>query len=423
MLRVPGNYFSVLYDLEMEDVCEDVDCDSIKEWNWKDQIEEVSLPCKKGRRVRIHWSSNFTPARYRDSHDDCMRDLLDGSAESLRLLERIADDAFRRMQLLHFQFEAYRNSGLKVFREKTLLQHGWSSCQDCAGAHSCLLPSLGDDLSERLKKVWDTSLIDTLECMGVPREVCEDESRKKEVLQFLDETGGRKLVTDATHLLHMMNITMELPKYVNDVHGVLEAIFREKAIVWIQEVSDGKATPHKGVEKACVAFGDFLSWALVETQGKLKGCERLEGLFRELEQKETALKGCTRLDQAEYEKLCSLLDQIHLVGKILCNLRGKSLPLPRKKTVFRVGWEKQQLDRVMKGGEDLSKVLPEFLKATKFSQNYLAKRKRELKNSLVVLDILKIHARMPSVLRSVKREELLRRRYHVHYSKKKTFPW
>lgn len=157
------------------------------------------------------------------------------------LTDRVHDHAYRRIQLFYYLLLAYWKEGATIQIERTISQHGTSSCAHCSAAHSSILPNVADD---------------------------------KEVL------------SRESYLWHAMNSTVEMPHEVNQFDTVIEKVMRSKAIEHLQDVSKNGVHPYAAlqsfVDKMQQFFEDsrrhirskiFLLYQIQTIENKINGME------------------------------------------------------------------------------------------------------------------------------------------------------
>lgn len=175
--------------------------------------------------------------------------------------DAVTDHAARRVSLFYHVLVAYANSGCRVEKARTSLQHGLGMRDGWSAAHSHLLPSVSDNYFEVLiSKLrtdgFDDQMEQQLQALAVSEETLEilrgegaTDNAVNAVYAELQEHGLGSLFTVACHLYHSLNSTVILPYVVNQVDCAVEDELREFALSIVNEVSMGQLSPYEGLQK------------------------------------------------------------------------------------------------------------------------------------------------------------------------------
>lgn len=261
-----------------------------------------SSPGLKGKRTRIPYEANVSIARACETPHNALectgaaaitQDAIDSSEEC-----RVKDHAQRRLQLFYYLLVAYYNEGCEVKLDKTVLQHGFSSCPHFNAAHSSILPDVSDDLFERLadnliENGVDREIKQFLLCLGANKKSISEADLKnfsktdwRQLFRSLGIKGDLKLISSGCHFYHNQNATVEVPVLVNRYDALIETAMRSIALEIVNRVSRGGLTPYKGLEEFEIRLKEFFEESKKETSAKirlLKDVKRYEATLWNLE--------------------------------------------------------------------------------------------------------------------------------------------
>ena len=221
------------------------------------------------------------------------------------LRDMMLDDGERRIQILYYQMLAYWQEGCKVRLGSTTLQHGRALIRGFQGAHSALLPDLRDNhlinLYRQITKNGITPEIkQKLKILGFSSDTIERLKKARQPLSFdawniaikaLSEHDRSSLISESTHLYHVANATIEMPRYVNQYHCIFEKLLRGEALQLINEVSMGRMDPYDAVNAFSGRLLTFLEISQTRTAEKLdllktlhSECQRMQELQLKIRQ-------------------------------------------------------------------------------------------------------------------------------------------
>ena len=220
------------------------------------------------------------------------------------LRDMMLDDGKRRIQILYYQMLAYWEEGCNVQSSKTTLQHGRALIPGFNGAHSALLPNLRDDhlikLCEKIVEDGITPKIEQkLKMLGFSSDTIETLKTAKQPLSFevwdeaistLSEHDRSSLISESTHLYHVANATIEMPRYVNQYHTLFEQLLRREAIRLINEVSMGRMNPYHAVSVFSGQLLNFLEISKEKTEVKLDLINKLDNECQKMQKLQVSIR-------------------------------------------------------------------------------------------------------------------------------------
>ena len=177
-----------------------------------EETEKRHYPNEK--RQRYHYSANLSASVALPYLDEEWNLLSNDKHRLLQVCEEhVKQHATRRVDLFFYTLIAYYKKELVVSIGKTTLQHGRGRSSQLQACHSSLFPSLIDN-------------------------------------SIFNQIAGErpfKSILSGTHFFNSLNLTFELPIFVNQFDSVIESNCRKKALDVLNETSFGVINPIEGL--------------------------------------------------------------------------------------------------------------------------------------------------------------------------------
>lgn len=313
-----------------------------------------------------------------------------------------------RFQCHYLDSFSYYNTGCNPAGSKTILQGGGSGRKDWHANHVALLPELKDDgILKMTEQLVVYGMTERMKKYLSKRGASEDDLRDLEahrtdadfIGKFFDTKWPgnlQKSIIAGSRYERLKNVTVSLPKLVNQYDSTLEQKFRPKALDLVQQCAQRILTPEQSVCKLQQEMHQFFNEGKKAVEQCIIDLKRFKVIYEEAmveREKQVNAQDHRPVDQKTIKELQGIKNK--LVQKSLFIPGNKKTAKFLKNCVQKLQYQDQnkkqgtketevqtQFSDIMQRASDLKTIIEEQKKAAQFDVKSLLVLKPKLKELL-----------------------------------------